>query len=33
MIDFGLSKKYKDSNQKHIPYKDNKHLTGKKINF
>jgi len=28
MIDFGLSKKYKDTNQKHIPYKDNKHLTG-----
>lgn len=29
VIDFGLAKKYKDSNTKlHIPYKDNKNLTG-----
>jgi serine/threonine protein kinase len=28
LIDFGLSKKYKDSLNVHIPYKDNKQLTG-----
>jgi casein kinase 1 len=28
MIDFGLSKKYRDSKHVHIPYRDNKQLTG-----
>lgn len=28
LIDFGLAKKYRDSRRIHIPYKDNKHLTG-----
>jgi len=28
LIDFGLSKKFKDHKGFHIPYKDNKHLTG-----
>lgn len=28
LIDFGLSKKYKDKNNDHIPYKENKKLTG-----
>jgi len=28
IIDFGLSKKYRDSQMMHIPYKDNKSLTG-----
>jgi serine/threonine protein kinase len=28
LIDFGLAKKYRDHNHVHIPYKDNKHLTG-----
>lgn len=29
LIDFGLSKRYKDPRSgKHIPYKDNKELTG-----
>ncbi|KAL3314123.1 hypothetical protein Ciccas_007268 [Cichlidogyrus casuarinus] len=28
LIDFGLAKKYKDSSNRHIPYKDNKSLTG-----
>lgn len=28
LIDFGLSKKYKDHKGFHIPYKDNKRLTG-----
>jgi len=28
MIDYGLAKKYRDSKHVHIPYRDNKHLTG-----
>lgn len=28
LIDFGLSKKYITKDNKHIPYKDNKNLTG-----
>jgi casein kinase 1 len=28
LIDFGLSKKYRDSKHVHIPYRDNKQLTG-----
>ncbi|MFO0131804.1 MAG: hypothetical protein ACK52J_04865 [bacterium] len=28
MIDFGLSKKYLTKDNKHIPYVDNKNLTG-----
>ena len=28
MIDFGLAKKYKTKDGQHIPYKDNKNLTG-----
>ena len=28
MIDFGLAKKYRDHKHVHIPYKDNKSLTG-----
>ena len=28
MVDFGLAKKYLLKNQVHIPYKDNKNLTG-----
>lgn len=28
IIDFGLAKKYRDSKHVHIPYRDNKHLTG-----
>jgi serine/threonine protein kinase len=28
MIDFGLAKKYRDHKHVHIPYRDNKHLTG-----
>ena len=28
MIDFGLSKKYMDSHNVHIPYRDDKNLTG-----
>ena len=28
MIDFGLAKKYKTKEGQHIPYKDNKNLTG-----
>lgn len=28
MIDFGLSKKYITKDNKHIPYKDHKNLTG-----
>lgn len=28
LIDFGLSKKYKDKNNEHIPYNENKKLTG-----
>ncbi len=28
MVDFGLAKRYIDKNGKHIPYKDNKSLTG-----
>lgn len=28
MVDFGLAKQYKDSNGQHIPYRDNKSLTG-----
>ncbi|XP_047944362.1 casein kinase 1-like protein 2 isoform X2 [Salvia hispanica] len=27
-IDFGLAKKYRDSNHQHIPYRENKNLTG-----
>ncbi|KAG2313213.1 hypothetical protein Bca4012_027776 [Brassica carinata] len=28
IIDFGLAKKYRDSNHQHIPYRENKNLTG-----
>ncbi|GMJ15709.1 casein kinase 1 [Hibiscus trionum] len=28
MIDFGLAKKYRDSSHQHIPYRENKNLTG-----
>ena len=28
MIDFGLAKKYELKDNAHIPYKDNKNLTG-----
>ncbi|KAI3389959.1 hypothetical protein SNEBB_008012 [Seison nebaliae] len=28
IIDFGLAKKYRDGRQRHIPYKENKNLTG-----
>ncbi|XP_042033343.1 casein kinase I-like isoform X1 [Salvia splendens] len=28
VIDFGLAKKYRDSNHQHIPYRENKNLTG-----
>lgn len=28
MIDFGLAKKYELKDNSHIPYKDNKNLTG-----
>lgn len=28
LIDYGLAKKYRDSKHVHIPYRDNKHLTG-----
>ena len=28
MIDFGLSKKFRDKNGLYIPYKGKKHLTG-----
>lgn len=28
MIDFGLAKKYRMKDGQHIPYKDNKNLTG-----
>ena len=28
LIDLGLAKKYIDKSGKHIPYKENKHLTG-----
>lgn len=28
MIDFGLSKKYITRDNRHIPYKENKNLTG-----
>ncbi|KAF8049817.1 hypothetical protein N665_2112s0002 [Sinapis alba] len=28
IIDFGLAKKYRDSNNRHIPYRENKNLTG-----
>jgi len=28
LIDFGLAKKFIDKDGKHIPYKDNKNLTG-----
>ncbi|CAN6935295.1 unnamed protein product [Brassica oleracea var. botrytis] len=28
VIDFGLAKKYRDSNNQHIPYRENKNLTG-----
>jgi serine/threonine protein kinase len=28
MIDFGLAKKYRTKDGQHIPYKDNKNLTG-----
>jgi len=28
LIDFGLAKRYKDSKNVHIPYKDDKHLAG-----
>jgi len=28
LIDFGLTKKWKQSNGEHIPYKDGKSLTG-----
>ncbi|KAL2493271.1 casein kinase 1-like protein 2 [Abeliophyllum distichum] len=28
VIDFGLAKKYKDSSNQHIPYRENKNLTG-----
>ena len=28
LIDFGLAKKYIDKDGQHIPYKDNKNLTG-----
>ncbi|KAL1533411.1 Casein kinase 1-like protein 2 [Salvia divinorum] len=28
VIDFGLAKKYRDSNHEHIPYRENKNLTG-----
>jgi casein kinase 1/casein kinase 1 epsilon len=28
LIDFGLAKRYISKDQKHIPYKENKNLTG-----
>lgn len=28
IIDFGLAKKYRDSRSQHIPYRENKNLTG-----
>ena len=28
VIDFGLAKRYRDSNDNHIPYKENKGVTG-----
>ena len=28
MIDFGLSKRFRDKNGLHIPFKENKNLTG-----
>ena len=28
LVDFGLAKRYVDHNGKHIPYKENKNLTG-----